>query len=322
VTASRGLAAALAAEALVGALFGAVMIDVKLHDRLLPFGGVNMRGYRGPLRVSDRRPGEHRFLMVGDASAFGFGVAMEESFPSYLARTLWIRGGHTTDLYSVTMINAAAVPDGAYAFRYTVRDFARFHPDIAVIHGGYDGLCDGCPANRAVWRRQSAVYRTTGYWPILPQYLEEKGAALREDPSRVRAGAGHVLWTLGAVTHALDRVSGPVDPVATDASCGSRWAEYCGAIAAAVDEALRYAATVVVMTPPYASDVHRDQQRTLASMIERRYGADRRVRYIDAGDAVDLQDRSLTLGDHLLSARGNKTLADKVVPQLLPLVTE
>jgi hypothetical protein len=345
VTAPRPIVWAIAFEAVVTLALIVVAVDVNLHDRLEGVAGQNTRGYRGALRLTAPGGGQHRLLMVGDASTFGFGVSLDESLPSYLRYRLWVRGRRTDDKYSVQMINAAAVPDAAYALRYAIRDYARFRPDIVIIDGGYDGFCEGCAPNRSVSRHRSAIFRSTGYWPIVPQYLEERGTMLEARSSYPARFLGVTLAVAGRTAAALDeaavfgrralsaegperrdgivgadgRVELPREP-----SCGPRWSEYCGAIAAAVDEALAHPATrhVVVMTPPYLSDRHREQQRVMAAMIAARFGASPLVSYLDAGDAIDLRDPTLALGGGIRTMRGNQELGEQILGRLLPLVTE
>jgi hypothetical protein len=336
---SRPFMICCAAEALLTVALALFAADINLHDRLQPVAGLNTRGFRGPLRLTPRTAGQHRLLIVGDASTFGFGVALDQSLPSYVGSLLTVRAGRTVDKYSMQVINAAAPPDGAYAMRYAVRDFAAFEPDLVLVDGGYDGLCRSCPANRSVMRHRSAIFRATGYWPIVPQYLEEKGVELRERSSAAAQALGRVVSAAGRLAYWVDGVPVPAAAratdegiagpdgrveVAADPSCGSRWAEYCGAVAGAVDEALAqpWVRYVVVMTPPYLSEVHREQQRAMASMVAARYGAMARVRYLDAGEAVDLKDPAMTLGGGIRSARGNQDLGGQIVIGLLPLVQD
>ena len=47
----------------------------------------------------------------------------------------------------------------------------------------------------------------------------------------------------------------------------------------------------------------------LAAMLQRRFGGDRRVRYVNLGPTVDLSDRALSFDDMHLTAPGNAPLS-------------
>jgi hypothetical protein len=76
----------------------------------------------------------------------------------------------------------------------------------------------------------------------------------------------------------------------------------------------------IVVTQPYISDLHIDQQTALARMLARRFPGEPHVRYLNLGRAVNMKDTSLVYdGIHLL-ARGNELVAEALVPVVLDLI--
>ena len=317
----RALLAALAAEVVAFGMVGIVIIDLRLHDRFEQVAGVNVQGYRGPIQPH-RVPGERRLLLVGDSTAFGYGVAWTESFPSYLTNRLRVERNRIVPNRVVRLINAASIPGGAFAFRYAIRDFKYVVPDIIVVDAGYDALCDECTGDRRVWRHESALFLATGYMPMLPLYLQEKGVILANAPSGARRLIGHVFGFAARAIAAADRPPRPDAPLdaVLDVGCGPRWTAYCAAIQVAVTDALSYAKGVVVITPPFASDRHREQQQAMAEMLRREFGRDGRVVYLDHGTAVDLHDPELSFDGVHLTSRGNQHLAESLMPPLRALL--
>ena len=69
-----------ATGALVATLLLLIAADVYVHHRIERYAGVNVWGYRGPA-VGKKKPNEHRLVVVGGSTAFGYGVQAEEAFP-------------------------------------------------------------------------------------------------------------------------------------------------------------------------------------------------------------------------------------------------
>jgi hypothetical protein len=89
-----------------------------------------------------------------------------------------------------------------------------------------------------------------------------------------------------------------------------------------VHRALGRRQRVVVITQPYFSDTHIDQQRALASMLAHRFGGDARVRYVNLGRLIDTRDRSLAYDGMHLVASGNERIATELVAVALDLVRQ
>jgi lysophospholipase L1-like esterase len=69
-----------------------------------------------------------------------------------------------------------------------------------------------------------------------------------------------------------------------------------------------------VVTEPYFSAQHIDQQRALREMIEKEFGNEQRVRYVDLGPVLNPSDQMFTLDGFHLNAAGNEIIAEKLIP--------
>jgi hypothetical protein len=77
---------------------------------------------------------------------------------------------------------------------------------------------------------------------------------------------------------------------------------------------------VLIVTQPYISDEHREQQRELRAMLSKRWGADPSVRIVDLGNAVDLKDGAMCWDGMHLTPVGNQKIADRLVTPVLEAV--
>jgi hypothetical protein len=68
--------------------------------------------------------------------------------------------------------------------RFTLDDFASLQPDLAILYEGYND--QGDKHNTGIFRRDSVVFRWTGYFPLLPVATREKLMALRNGGVRCR----------------------------------------------------------------------------------------------------------------------------------------
>ncbi len=317
-------------------------LDVYVHHRVQYEAGVNVWGYRGD-PVGRKQPGETRIIVLGGSTAFGYGLRWNESWPYYLERKI-AASPHDG---RVSVVNLGIPTDSARTFVSTLDDYAYLDADIVMLYEGYNDLgFDTNPAknttNPAVshylaWRHQSPIFRWTGYFPILPLVLNEKAAVLLH--GRDAGASGEVVFRPDIATRttaaamrsaadigvALERRLGQLTDVSVrksetlDAGCG-HWSQYCGAIEEAVRHALDRGQRVIVITQPYVSDAHVDQQRALASMMAQRFGDDSRVRYANLGRVVDMTDRSLVYDGLHLVAKGNERLADALLPETLDVI--
>lgn len=309
---------------------GLLAADLYAHSRVERSVGVNRRGYRGPT-VGRKQAGERRVVMLGGSTVFGWDVAWEETIPAVLEGLL----RHAVP--SARVINLGFIGEGAYAFLPTLQDFSSLDYDVAILYEGYNDLLGDSRPNTDLSRHGSPVFRATGYFPILPLVLTEKAKALRfgNVGAAYQAGRGaeqtvfkpglanrtsaaaleaaaNVTASLG---RQLDRVSGgtPVFVATGDAECPSPWVHYCESVYAAAKHALSQGKTVLVVAQPLLQNdraaVHESQQRALAEMVSRKFGAESRVRYVDLRGAVDLSNQELAFDGMHLNLAGNTIIA-------------
>jgi hypothetical protein len=334
---SRRKRVAFAAVAVVISLLvtiaGLGVVDLLLRRHYASTIGLNMWGYRGPA-VGAKQPGERRVVMLGGSTVFGFGVSPAQTIAAYLEQRLPAQraGG------AVTVVNLGYVREGAWSFRATLSDYAYLDYDVAVLYEGYNDLRR--PNTRA-FRRDSPVFRLTGYLPILPLVLEEKSRAIRyggdlgarfgrEDPvfrpGLVGKATSGALKAAAEATRALERVLGPLTPESTAAErgmptgCGEPFRRYCDSVREGVEEALVRGARVLVVTQPYISDTHIQQQRHLAALLRERFGSDPRVTYLDLGLAIDIRDPAVAWDGMHLTPSGNAALAEKLAEPVARLL--
>ena len=299
-------------------------LDLYLHHRFARGGGYNIWGYRGPA-VSAKRPGERRLVMLGGSVAFGFGVAPDQTIPYLLERRLNDPAG----AHPISVVNLGWNSEGAYSFKFTLRDYEYLDYDGAVLYSGYNDLLDD---NMLVFRHQSAVFRLTGYLPILPivpirqwLYLDDLSQETRNGRVVFRNGLADrytaeatdmALRIARALERQLGRLTPPEARAAERAPDCDAFGHYCQSVAAAVEYALGRGKQVFVVTEPYKSDQHVRQQAAVAAMLRTRFPREPRVHYIDMGRAVDLEDSSLSFDGLHLTAAGNARVADQLAPAI------
>src|SRR5471030_1524055 len=157
--------------AVVAASVALLGVDLYLHGKYQRTGGVNVWGYKGPV-AARKAPGEFRVAVFGGSAAFGYGVAWEESFPAILERKLGERAPR-----GFSVVNLAYNREGAYAFTFTMNDYAYLDYDLVCLYEGYNDLvADARTPNHFVFRRESPIFRLTGYLPMFPIVFREKAA--------------------------------------------------------------------------------------------------------------------------------------------------
>ncbi len=340
-------ASAAIAAVFVFSFAALLALDVYLHHRVQDSAGVNVWGYRGA-PVGRKKPDEVRVLAIGGSTAFGYGLPWNQSWPYYLEDLLNAdRRAH--DLAGrVTVVNLGIPTDSARTFVATLNDYAYLRGDLAIFYEGYNdlGLDTNPPKNTTnpavshylAWRHQSPIFRWTGYFPIFPLVLNEKASLLlhgrigaseddvRFRPDLAKRATAAAMKEAADIGVSLERRLGTLTDVAvqksqlTDAGCG-RWSEYCGAVRDAVQHALAHGQRAIVVTQPYVSDLHVDQQRALAAMLTRQFGGDSRVRYVNLGRLLDIRDPHVAYDGLHLVATANRRVAEALltaVSDMLP----
>jgi len=334
-------AAATTALGLVVTVAVLFAIDVYLHGRYERSAGFNVWGYRGP-SVARKKTGEFRLVVLGGSAAYGYGVSADQTIPAELERLLRLR----SQTPRFTVVNLGYNNEGAYSFNATLDDYAWLRYDLALLYEGYNDLIYTRP-NTQIFRHDSPMFRFTGYMPIFPIIFREKaaamvsggdpGAAYRPDQkttfhASLAAKTGATLLTTTAdVAKSLEAQLGhisaepsPHADIGAQTGCG-RWGAYCRSIEVAIEAARRHQAQVVVATQPYlragenTANLHREQQEMLRGFLMRRFGASQDVKYVNAGNSVDLEDPNLSFDHMHLDAAGNTRVASALVPAVVEM---
>jgi hypothetical protein len=329
----RKLAFALTAMMLSGLGTSGLLLaaDLLMHQRAERSAGLNRWGYRGPV-VGRKQPGEMRAVMVGGSTVFGYGGPWHEAAPAFLEAEL--RRAHPDT--PITVVNLGYNNEGAFAALPTLEDYRYLDYDLVILYEGYnDRVGDGGP-NTQVYRRQSVIFRWTGYSPILPLVFEEKARVLRT--GGVGGGAGQPVFEPGLAARSgaaaleaaqaigdllgrqLERVAAapPAEP-APGADCAAPWSKYCESMIRATRYARDAGAKVLIVHQPIHPDpgrtvVERAQQRALGEAVQRRFGDDPGVVQLDLSSAIDLTDRNYSFDTMHLGRDGNYKLAQLMRP--------
>jgi hypothetical protein len=328
------------AFAAVGALGVLLAADVRLHHRLERSAGVNIWGYRGPT-VPRKQSGEHRLVVLGGSTAFGYGVNWNEAFPAQLETELRALSRHNAP---VRVVNLGFNAQGAYAFVYGLQAYSTLDYDAAILYEGYN---DVNGPNQFIGRRDSLVFRLVGYYPILSTALQEKAMALRNGgdlnaayrgrtvfrpglASRSTAAALDAAAQIGITLHEqLDRFAkAPPAPKTfaevrvEDVGCAMIYAHYCAAVDRAIRYLLDHGKKALVVTQPYISDGHRAQQAQLRAMLAARFGGNPSVGYADLGNAIDMEHSRMTYDTMHLTPEGNAAIARQLIAPVAALMPE
>lgn len=311
--------------------------DLVLHHRAERSAGLNRWGYRGPV-LGRKQPNEVRVAIVGGSTAFGYGVTWNESIPVMAAERLNQR--HPERAW--TGVNLAYNNEGAYSFLPNLRDFAYLDYDIVILYEGYNDLLGDLQPNYVTVRQNSPVFRTTGYFPILPLWLDEKALLVRGGAT---AGPDRAVFTPGltdrasasaydaaaavatALTRQFEHAASARDPVMKTANgfgCPAPWITYCASVHRAVRFLLdRDKRVMVVRQPALPVDAvlkrHVAQQEALRVMLQREFGSDSRVAYFSAETLVDLTNIDASFDRMHLSPVGNRMVADALTEPLYQL---
>lgn len=290
---NRRLALLFALEILGFAFLALALADRRVHQRD-PVFGVNQWGYRGEAR-GEREAGEIRVALVGGSAVYEAGVALEDTLASQLFFELRDAGAPHGQPYSVVNLSEPRV--GADSYVQALRDYDFLDPDVVCVLDGYDSL-EGLPPHA---RRRSAVFRATGYLPILPARMLGRPAWLSDPP--------------GSIVDILQ--DGRSEP---DVSCAGASKAYCAAMTDLVRLGLQRRRFVVVASPPPVSSRHAMHQRSLGDALTGEFGRDRRFAYVDLTPWVHLSNpahspdglRRTVEGNHIVGQQ----LAIAIVKQM------
>lgn len=338
-----GLAAAAIAAVTAGSALLAV--DIFLHGRFEKSAGYNVWGYRGPV-VGSKQANQFRIVMTGGSSAYGYGAQWDEAIPARLEQSLAARSASP----AVQVVNLGYNNEGVYSFKFTLNDYLWLDYDLAILYEGYNDLLgDSSPPNTQVFRRESPVYRLTGYLPIFPIVFREKaaslltagnaGAAYSQDqktvfrPGLAARGTAGVLNAVAGVTEALEQqISRVADEparhvtVSPATGCQYPWQTYCQSVLDAVQFAVsKGKRALVVGQPLFAPGNARHarqlaQQQELAGMMARQFAGRGDVGYVSVGTVVDLGSPDESFDGMHLTPKGNTAVAAALAPAVTELM--
>jgi hypothetical protein len=300
--------ALLAATVVVAVITGALLADIELHRRVDVRDGLNRQGYRGVL-LPAKKTGECRIALVGGATVFSPAIGQPQSTGQVLENYLHQRWRWMTqqrEFVYTRVANLSQPNDTAARAGDALRDYHHLGFDIAAIVTGYNDLPGAVLTPQG--RRDSALFRTAGYLPVLPAIV--RGLPLVPPAPEVPTDIGWIRTHAGEIDG--DRQPRPCEPM---------WSRYCDAVADAVDYSLSQGQRVLVVTEPYVSRDHYAQQRALARMLAYRYGTDERVRYRDLGWALNQLDPRLAVDAVTLEPSGVEAFADGLVSSLIAMVS-
>jgi hypothetical protein len=333
-------AATAALLGVIGTTGALLAVDLYLHRTIERSGGVNRWGYRGPV-LGRKAAQEFRIAVLGGSSAYGYGVLWSESFPHVLELALNARERGSGRTYRVA--NLGYPNEAAYSFKFTIEDYDYLDFDMYVLYEGYNDLGD--EPRYQVYRRDSPVFRLTGYLPVFPVMFREKafamlnggdiaqgyrdilgqpkqtvfrpGMATQVGAAALQAAADTAVsleQQLGKLTR--DRTE--LQEITPSAGCTERWQHYCGAQRAAIGVARASGASVLVVSQPYISDKHVEQQLALMGMVQEHFGRDPGVATA-AMAHVDLKDSDIAFDGMHLSPAGNRLVGEALASHVLGL---
>jgi hypothetical protein len=273
---------------------------------------------------------------LGGSTAFGYGPDWDGSFPYFLEQEL-----NRVGQRRFSTVNLAYNNEGAYSYKFTLRDFEDLDYDVVVLYAGYNDL--GLP-NTQVYRHHSPIFQLTGYMPTLPLYLREKAAMIRSggnmdalyEPDKVTFTPTPVASATAATLDAAEKIALSLErqvgrlvteyefESGSETLCPGDWAFFCRQMHDATALALSSGKRVVVATDPimateYARERQTSQQTALRTMIEQRF-AGRPVRFVSMADAVDMTDRAMQLDGMHLTGAGNEKIAERLVEPVLDVL--
>jgi hypothetical protein len=179
--------------------------------------------------------------------------------------------------------------------------------------------------------------------PIAPLIFKEKAMALRYHgnldaayhhqavvfkANLAQRATADALNAAVQISDALERQLGRLTKKPSDddffhaaVSCREPWTFYCKQVYLAAKRVLDDGKWVLVITEPYQSDRHVEQQQAMVGMLREQFGGQRRLRYVNLGLAVDLRDRTLSFDGLHLTGQGNERIADRLLGPTLEVLT-
>ncbi len=299
-------------------------LDLFAHKKLELLAGLNAWGYRGAV-ARRRQPREIRIVIVGGTRAFAPGMPAQWTTATVLRQQVMLvtdrKGGEIRQVVSLTLAHPGALPD---SYAATIAHFAYLQPDYICI---YDDLGVGGAVSL---EETSGVYKATGYFPMLPLALQEKGmawrfgnvrfgyerAAAKTQEPLIQRAAGAVVETLGDGLARADRM------LARRAAARPAMAPdvYARQMSQAVASALERSRGVVVAVSPAETPLQADNLAALRPRVAAMLAATPALRFVDLSSEPALVDRSQRLDDWNYGGDAVAAAARAITPAMLQLI--
>lgn len=248
---------------------------------------------------------------------------MGQDFPAQLQHHL--DQGQASATSSIKVLNLGFNGEGAYSFKYTLKDYDYLECDAVVLYSGYNDLSG---PNFYVFRHRSPVFGWTGYLPLLPALTVDKLSVWKQkllgrnekvvfQPPDLNQNSPEFLPKQLSPTVNQNQKSAETSFAVT---VPAEWQFYCDQVSETVQMALQNGKRVLVVTEPYISNEHVAQQKSLEAMIQMRFPNQPHLRYLDLGRAVDLRDKSLCWDGMHLTEEGNRRIAVALKQPVLDLL--
>jgi lysophospholipase L1-like esterase len=324
-------------------LAGLAGTDLREHAKFTD-DSLNALGYRGPL-LGPKAPGEVRLGVLGGSIAYGYGVATDDALPTQLQLQLAQAGKR------VTVVNLAGNGDSSVCFSSTVDQYQYLALDAILIYSGDNDLAAGAaerdPASCV--RNRSAIFRATGYMPILFDVLRERyfhlryadinqsilefdtvavdrqteEATLQRAQDRRLAEQGFQVGLGGVRRTDVQRAGAPAEPAfqcSMDTAQGgdADTVGYVRQITSLANAELQRGLTVFVGLEPPINQDHCDQQMALRIALQPLMDV-AQFRLLPAAP-LNLNDPAIAWDGAHLSEQGNQLLARDLAPRIAPLI--
>ena len=321
-------ACAAVVMSVLGSVVAVLAVDLYVHHKFMESAGLNVWGYRGPT-VGRKDPGERRLIVLGGSTAFGYGVHSDEAFPVVLERLLRQRPASGN---GPSVVNLAYNNEGAYSFKFTLKDYEYLDYDAVVFYTDYNDL--GGNVNPSNYRHSSTIFRLTGYFPMLPLVMAEKAKAIRYGgrleaayrgektafrPNLAERTIATALETAADISAALERqlarmapAPGAAEAEGGPTECGN-WPWYCRDVYGAVKLVLDQGKRALIVTQPYISEPHKDQQSRMVGYLHQTLDEKHLLRFANLGPTLDLKAPSLAYDGMHLTVAGNRQIAESLV---------
>jgi hypothetical protein len=264
-----------------------VTVDVAMHRRVEEQSGVNIWGYRGAV-AKQKDPNEIRVVVLGGSTAFGeaFAGSIPLFLQDYLNNVRLQRGAGYRPAGPITVVNLATPYDRPASFRQTLRDYDYLRYDAVCLYLGHD---DPLPrdATQSGWRRQSLVFRASGYLPILPSLVPWAGSV--EASPRDSAGGDARLAGIAGIDDAID----------AELTRGKK---------------------VIVATHPFITNEESSRQNAAAEHLVSRFGRHPGFAYLDLRSTVDPQVDLIESDSVHATPLGNSRIAESLSQSVFRLL--